>query len=246
MDKRAAKISAPALLHGEFNDLAQGEDGIDILLWSGGKDSFLAARALVREHGGHTSKRLLLLTTFDATSRTVAHQEMPIATIVKQAATLHVPLLGVPLWSHIPYEERVGEALRLVGSKCKVSRVCNGDLHLESVKQWRDARLSGAIDGIGATSYAPLWKVPYEELLADLARSGTPCEVCAIGDENCWSGKPPCVTIGERFDASLAERVGQEGADRFGENGEFHTLAKVWAADCVAHPLCSSADAAGD
>ena len=47
MEKRPARISAPALLHGDFADLTK--DGIDILFWSGGKDSFLAARALTRD-----------------------------------------------------------------------------------------------------------------------------------------------------------------------------------------------------
>ena len=154
----------PALLHGEFSNLGQGSgssnnSGIDILLWSGGKDSFLAARALVREHGDFKSKRLLLLTTFDATSRTVAHQEVPIATVAKQAAALQIPLLGVPLWPHIPYEERVGEALRLVGQKCNVARVCNGDLHLEYVRQWRLDNLGPLAAKLHASLHAPLWQV---------------------------------------------------------------------------------------
>ena len=224
MDKRAAKISAPALLHGDFSELAEV---VDVLFWSGGKDSYLAARALKREHG--SARQLLLLTTFDATNRTVAHQEVPIKAIVRQASTLGVPLLGVPLWPHIPYEERVGEALRLIGTGgVRVQRVCNGDLHLESVRAWRDERLGTTLAAIGATSHAPLFHVPYGALLDDLAASGTPCTVCALGDEQCWSGKPPCVAIGERFDAALAQRLGDAGVDCFGENGEFHTLAEVW------------------
>ena len=230
MEKRANKISAPALLNGDFAQL-NADDGVDVLFWSGGKDSFLAARALTREHGkGATKGRLLLLTTFDATNRTVAHQEVPIATIVKQASILGLPLLGVPLWPHIRYEERVGEALRLIceGGHIKVRRVCNGDLHLESVRAWRAERLDGALKAIGATSYAPLFHAPYEALLEDLKASETPCTVCAIGDAQCWSDQPPCVRIGETFDAALAQRLAEAGADRFGENGEFHTLAEVW------------------
>ena len=234
MEKRPARISAPALLHGDFSDLAT--TGIDILFWSGGKDSFLAARALAREHrssggGGGGGGRLLLLTTFDAANRTVAHQEVPITTIVRQASALGLPLLGVPLWPHIPYEERVGEALRLVGANgVRVARVCNGDLHLESVRAWRDERLGATLTEIGAISHAPLFQVDYESLLQDLAASGTPCTVCALGDAQCWASKPACVVIGERFDAALAQRLGVAGADRFGENGESHTLAEVWEA----------------
>lgn len=234
MEKRPARISAPALLHGDFADLM--DDCIDVLFWSGGKDSFLAARALTREHrsdgrGSSSSSRLLLLTTFDATNRTVAHQEVPITTIVRQASALGLPLLGVPLWPHIPYEERVGEALRLVGANgVRIARVCNGDLHLESVAAWREERLGATLKAIGATPHAPLFEVAYESLLEDLAASGTPCTVCALGDAQCWSGRPACVRIGDRFDAALAHRLGEAGADRFGENGEFHTLAEVWEA----------------
>ena len=226
MEKRAAKISAPALLHGSFTDLHGSST--DVLFWSGGKDSFLAARALTREHG--TSRgTLLLLTTFDANNRTVAHQEVHISSIVRQATALGVPLLGVPLWPHIAYEDRVGEALRLIGANgVQVRRVCNGDLHLESVRAWRDERLGSVVAEIGAVSHAPIFNVPYEALLDDLAASGTPCTVCAIGDAQCWSGREPCVSIGERFDAALAHRLGAAGVDRFGENGEFHTLAEVW------------------
>lgn len=236
MEKRPAKISSPALLHGDFSEL--DASGVDVLFWSGGKDSFLAARALAREHRANgdegatssTNGKLMLLTTFDATSRTVAHQEVHIRTIVRQAATLRVPLLGVPLWPHIAYEERIGEALRLIGDAggVRVRRVCNGDLHLESVRSWRDERLADVLEAIGATSHAPLFHTPYEALLADLEASGTPCTVCALGDAQCWSGQPPCVRIGESFDTALAARLGEAGADRFGENGEFHTLAEVW------------------
>ena len=52
--------------------------------------------------------------------------------------------------------------------------------------------------------------------------------VCALGDENCWSGRSPCVSIGELFNHGLAKRLAEAGADRFGENGEFHSLAEVW------------------
>ncbi|GMI02877.1 hypothetical protein TrLO_g14081 [Triparma laevis f. longispina] len=227
MDKHAAKISVPALLHGSFSELAA--DGVDVLFWSGGKDSFLALRALAREHQGNSNGKLLLLTTFNASSRTVAHQEVPISSIVRQASTLDVPLLGVPLWPQIPYEERVGEALRLiVTNNITIRRVCNGDLHLDSVRAWRRERLGTILTEIGAKEHAPLFNVPYEALLQDLHESGIACVVCALGDAQCWSGKQPCVAVGEIFDAVLVERLGEAGADRFGENGEFHTLAEVW------------------
>ena len=218
MEKRAARIQNPALLHGSFEQLS-GE--VDCLMWSGGKDSFLAARALRREHAG--KGRLLLVTTFDSGSRTVAHQEVPITSIVRQAASLGLPLLGVPLDSRVPYEVRVAAALDLVAaSGCRVARVCTGDLHLESIRSWRVANLGPAIAKIGATMHLPIWHVPYPVLLADLEASATPCSVCAIGDNGHGLG----LQLGDLFSTALVARLG-ERADAFGENGEFHSLVSV-------------------
>ena len=199
-----------------------GERGVDVLFWSGGKDSFLAARALRREHG-RGRRQLVLMTTFDAKSRSVAHQEVKIERILQQAEALDLPLVGVPLWPHIPYATRIEEALAFVSSQIKVGRVCNGDLHLEHIAAWRSEHIGPLAEAIGATLYAPLFRVPYAELLADLERSGVPCEVCAA------TGDHPA-QVGANFDASLVEELERFGIDPFGENGEFHSVAKVWEA----------------
>ena len=39
----------------------------------------------------------------DAGSRQVAHQEVQIDQVLMQAKALDLPLIGVPLWPHIPY-----------------------------------------------------------------------------------------------------------------------------------------------
>mmetsp|Transcript_43782 Transcript_43782/g.143538 ORF Transcript_43782/g.143538 Transcript_43782/m.143538 type:complete len:253 (-) Transcript_43782:240-998(-) len=106
VQRRAAKIQTPALLRGSLVEL-DADAGIDVLLWSGGKDSLLAARALCREHGN--KRRLVLLTTFDAGSRQVAHQEVQIDAICEQAESLDLPLVGCPLVPHIPYGTRLDE-----------------------------------------------------------------------------------------------------------------------------------------
>ena len=224
MSKRPEIISNPALLHGSFDEFKDSED-LDILFWSGGKDSYLALRSLTLENSS-----ILLLTTFDASSRTVAHQEVPITDVVRQAEALRLPLLGVPLHSHVRYEVRVSEALRYVNEhlNLKVKRVCNGDLHLESVKNWREDMLGSIVTEIGAKAYSPLFKKDYKELLADLVASGTPCTVCALGDEQCWGGRDACVKVGDVFDENMVKILEENGADGFGENGEFHTLAEVW------------------
>ena len=105
-------------------------DDVDLLFWSGGKDSYLAARALCRERG--STRHLVLLTTFDGRCRQVAHQEVPIADVMRQVeAHGGVPLVGVPVFSHIPYKERIATALNFVAGQRRIARLCNGDLHLE-------------------------------------------------------------------------------------------------------------------
>ena len=228
LEKRASRISAPAMLHGSLDSLAVAGE-IDLLFWSGGKDSFLAARALCRERGG--TQNLLLLTTFDAGSRQVAHQEVQIAQVVRQAESLGVPLIGCPLWPHIPYTERIASALQLAASTCAVRRVCNGDLHLEHIAAWREEHIKPLATAIGAQLHAPLFRVPYPSLLADLERSGVPCRVCAA------TGDHPAA-VGEVFNATLVAKLQQASPpiDAFGENGEFHTLAETWAGSS-GHPL---------
>ena len=126
-EKRVQRSSQPSLLAGSFG--AHAQCGVDLLFWSGGKDSYLAARALCRERGGR--HHLVLLTTFDASNRQVAHQEVAVSLVVQQVDVLGVPLVGVPLLSHIPYTERIAAALDFISSACRIERVCSGDLHLE-------------------------------------------------------------------------------------------------------------------
>ena len=215
-EKRANRISQPALLCGTFDTLAAG--GVDLLFWSGGKDSYLAARALCRERG--SKRHLVLMTTFDARSRQVAHQEVPIALVVKQVEAMGVPLIGVPVFPHIPYVARISSALDFISSRCRIERLCNGDLHLEYVRQWRLDNLGPLAEEVGASLHAPLWKVPYDTLAADLWASGTPCRVCAVtGDHG--------AAVGDLFEPSLLEKL-DDSCDKFGEGGEFHSLAETW------------------
>ena len=190
----------------------------DALFWSGGKDSYLTYRALRRE--GHIP--VVLLTTFDASSRKIAHQELDIGLVARQAEHLGVPLLGVPLHPGEAYEARIAEAARMIP---RIARFVFGDLHLEHIRDWRLEAFRQLAADLGASLHFPLWGAPYEALMDDLEASGAVCEVSAVTGE-----ARGVVRVGQRFDrammAALPERV-----DRFGENGEFHTLVKVWAAD---------------
>lgn len=62
MEQRIKRIQNPAFLHSDLS----GVNEVDVLFWSGGKDSFLALRALKREGGSMMHPRqVVLLTTFE-------------------------------------------------------------------------------------------------------------------------------------------------------------------------------------
>ena len=191
---------------------------VDVLFWSGGKDSFLAYRALRREG----QRSIVLLTTYDASSRKIAHQELGVELVTRQAEHLGVPLLGVPLHPGQAYEARIGEAVRMIPG---VARFVFGDLHLEHIRDWRMEAFRELAATQGASLHFPLWGSSYEALMDDLEASGAVCEVSAVTEE-----AHGVVQVGQRFDRAMMMRL-PERIDRFGENGEFHTLVKVWAVD---------------
>ena len=204
---KARKISRPAWLLTPAPDVASAA----VLFWSGGKDSFLALRKLLADE---SEPEIILLTTFDASERRVAHQDVDIASIVRQAEHLGLPLLGVPLdrASGEAYADSIAEGLAAIRRHVAIERLCFGDLHLEHIRGWREEALSG----LGADLHFPLWHADYEDLSADLRASGVPCDVSATTVD--------AVAVGERF----GEFETPQGLDAFGERGEFHTLARVW------------------
>jgi iron complex transport system substrate-binding protein len=234
---KAARIVQPAFLvdppAGGFHP-----DGVELLFWSGGKDSFLALRALLRAHRdapGDPRRRVVLLTTFDVDSRVIAHQEVHIEQARRQAAHLGVALLGVPLPRGASgggaYAERIAAALALLrggaGGGARVLRAAAGDLHLDDIRSWRE----GLLAGLGLSLSLPLWAHPpgsnYASLAEELRASGVPCTVCAVA---CASAAAPVCAVGDAYDARLRSALADAGLDAFGENGELHTLARVWEA----------------
>lgn len=211
---KAAKIKQPAWIF-----KANLRQSVHVLFWSGGKDSFLALRSLLRKYP-HDS--LVLITTFDAESRIVAHQEIPIVIIEKQARHLNIPLVGIPLYSGIPYVDKVGQGIAVITESCyRVETLNFGDLHLEHIRSWRDSELSK----FGIQLQYPLWKTPFEKLMVDLERSKAAVTISAVskGDRQ--------IKIGSTFNRQLMKNAKSIGWDEFGEQGEFHTLVRVWETD---------------
>lgn len=235
LEDKAGRSQQPAFLHRR----ARRSDACGrrhVLFWSGGKDSLLALRAWlrqqvasepsdsVRERARAALDTLVLLTTFDAVSRTVAHQEIGIRDVQRQAVALDLDLMGIPLHPGVPYLDRVRSGLeRICAGGDSVDALVFGDLHLEHVRQWRD----DALASFGVRLEYPLWQVEQAALIDDLAASEVPCVLSACPGT---AVLPVAVGVGlgARFDRMLVEAARAAGWDGFGENGEFHTLAEVW------------------
>jgi diphthamide synthase (EF-2-diphthine--ammonia ligase)/ABC-type hemin transport system substrate-binding protein len=234
---KVGKIQQPAILTDDSDALEmlspQRHSHSKVLFFSGGKDSFLAIRAVVKQaqewarSSPSPSKGepfgLILLTTFDATSRMIAHQEMPVATAVRQAQRLGLMLVGVPMHraSSESYVDRVRRALDLLEGKrgFRVSALVFGDLHLAHVVEWRKQNMPQL--GPYRLEF-PLYLERYDSLLQDLHDSGIQCVVTASTVD------ASVVQEGDTYNNDLRRRLADASMDVFGENGEFHTEAQVW------------------
>lgn len=226
---KAAKIQQPSVLYQPNEDGSSTmfsintNEKIKVLFFSGGKDSFLTIRALAKSYQQDGPFGLILMTTFDATSRVIAHQDVGIDQVIKQASHLDITLVGIPLRraSGESYTDRIRYGLDVINGfippKSHVSSLVFGDLHLSHVKEWRDnilAQLDYKLE-------YPLWKKTYSDLLQDLEASKVPCKVSGTTVEK-------EVPLGTPFDRNLYERLVGSEIDGFGECGEFHSLAMVW------------------
>ncbi len=118
------------------------------------------------------TRPLVLLTSFDASTRAVAHQEIGLDQIVRQADALKLPLIGVPLHAGQVYLDQIEQGLRLVP---RPIRLVFGDLHLAEIRTWREQELGPLSKRRGAQLHFPLWNIDYDVLLDDLEASGVRC-----------------------------------------------------------------------
>ena len=196
------------------------EGPVDVLFWSGGKDSYLTLRALMRE----ATRPTVLLTTFDGRSEQVAHQEVKLADIRRQREALGCAQVLIPLFPGMDYMDRVLFGIQVLKRRVEVARLVFGDLHLEHVRTWREEALSGCPELAEIPMHLPLWGVSYDELLEDLESAPAQARVSAVADEACAE----VISVGDVFGRELIARL-PEGVDRFGENGEFHSYVEIGA-----------------
>ncbi len=193
-------------------------ESVDLLFWSGGKDSYLTLRALQRE----ASRPTVLLTTFDGRNEKVAHQEVLVEDIRRQREALGCAQVLVPLFPGANYMDRVVLGIQMLQLRVGVERLVFGDLHLDHVRTWREEALNSRAELSEIPMHLPLWGRSYEDLLDDLASSPVQARVSAVADEACAQ----VISVGDLFGRALLDRL-PEGVDRFGENGEFHSYVEI-------------------
>ncbi len=168
MKRRASCIQSPAYLYTRKKLRIRNDEKCEVLFWSGGKDSFLALRKRAKQFC--STENIVLLTTFDAVTRVVAHQEVPLSCIVQQAKHLDLDLMGVPLHPGMEYSKQIASGLAAI--KGVPHALVFGDLHLMHIRQWRENNLSSTrvplhkkLEGDGESEELvlelayPLWNV---------------------------------------------------------------------------------------
>lgn len=202
-------FSVPTLMNWSGKD-----ESIDVLFWSGGKDSLLALQHLLAE-----KKKVVLLTSFGALTSRVSIQNIHIKNIAKQAEFLKLPLCLVPLFPNTDYKTSIQEAFNLIVAQtgAQIDRLVFGDLHLESIRQWRvDTWPQYLI-------HTPLFGLPYEELLSQLWQLQNTMELEITLSSELTMPKE-VLAVGTPYTEELVQQIKDSGLDAMLENGEAHTL----------------------
>lgn len=202
-------IAGPVLMNWSGKD-----QNIDVLFWSGGKDSFLALDHLIQEN-----KKVILLTSFGALTSRVSIQDIHIKNIAKQAEFFKLALCLVPLFPNTDYKASIQEALDLISAEtgAHIERLVFGDLHLQSIRQWRvDTWPQYPI-------YTPLFDVPYEKLLSNLWKLQKNMDLeITLSTELALPHE--VLAAGVSYTEDLVTKLQESNLDAMLENGEAHTL----------------------
>ncbi|GAB2688488.1 diphthine--ammonia ligase [Mucilaginibacter koreensis] len=180
--------------------------------WSGGKDSSLALYRVLQNPAYEIC--YLLTTVNDAANRISMHgvrEEL----LMQQAESIGIPLYQIRL-PEMPDMETYDQVMHQHYLKFKqegITHAVYGDIFLQDLKDYRDARLSAA----GISGVYPLWQQDTRVLLDEFWNLGfrtiIACTQASLGN-----------IAGEELTADLIDSL-PANVDVCGENGEFHTFA---------------------
>jgi uncharacterized protein (TIGR00290 family) len=184
-----------------------------VVAWSTGKDSAFALEEVRR--AGELEIVGLLTTVSEAYGRVSMHGIRE-SLLDLQAERLGLPVHKVRIPTPCPnevYEVAMGKALARLRTE-GVRHVVFGDLFLEDVRRYREARMAGT----GVTPVFPLWGRPTNPLAHAMLSSGLRATLSCVDPR-----RLPARFAGREFDSELLAELPSE-VDPCGENGEFHTF----------------------
>jgi uncharacterized protein (TIGR00290 family) len=185
-----------------------------LLAWSSGKDSATALQVLRQAPDVEV---VGLLTTVNAAHDRVAMHAVRRELLREQADAVGLPLRVVEIPDPCPndaYEAAMAAAMAAARAE-GVTAVAFGDLYLEDVRRYREARLAPT----GVQALFPLWGRDTAALAAATLSSGLRATLTCVDPR-----RLPAAFAGRAFDAALLAALPPE-VDPCGENGEFHTFA---------------------
>jgi uncharacterized protein (TIGR00290 family) len=184
-----------------------------LIAWSSGKDSAWALHE-VRRAGDYEIVGALTTVT-DAFRRVSMHgvrEELLMAQIEAAGLEPVIVRISYPCTNEI-YERAMADTMQ--GAIARgVSHIVFGDLFLEDIRAYREARLKD----IGIAPVFPIWMRRTDALAREMIAAGVEAHLATV-DLN----RLPAAFAGRRYDAALLDAL-PAGADPCGENGEFHSF----------------------
>jgi uncharacterized protein (TIGR00290 family) len=185
-----------------------------LLSWSSGKDCAFALHVLRQTPGVEV---VGLLTSVNEAFDRVAMHGVRRSLLEAQAEAaglqLHVVTIPFPCPNDV-YEARMAAFVEKAQDD-GVEAMAFGDLFLEDVRAYREARMAGT----GITPMFPLWGRNTADLAREMIRVGLETRIVCL-DPRALDRS----LIGRAFDADFIAAL-PAGVDPCGENGEFHTFA---------------------
>ncbi len=187
-----------------------------VVSWSSGKDSALALHEARRS--GEVEV-VGILTTITTEFGRVSMHGVREALLDAQAKALGLPCWKVPIPAPCPNEVYEREMARVLADVAQigVTSVVFGDLFLEDLRQYREARLAA----IGMRAVFPLWRRDTALLAREMIDLGLAATLTCVDPRKLGQS-----FAGRSFDAALLADLPAE-VDPCGENGEFHTFASA-------------------
>lgn len=184
-----------------------------LLSWSSGKDCAWALHEL-RARGEFEVAGLL--TTLEAGAERVSMHGVPRALLRAQARAVGLPLweLAVPRpCSDAQYAALMTDTLSRARAE-GIEAVAFGDLFLEDVRAYREAKMAGT--GLGCVF--PLWGRDTGELAREMLAGGLAARLVSVD-----TAQLDARFAGRAFDSAFLDEL-PPGVDPCGERGEFHTF----------------------